>query len=410
MKVQPTPTSPKAKLQTQQEDLHALYREELQNIDRPPARRRMSLVALILAVLFGFAAGIMGEFFSEQYLYEWLNITPPSSATTTTVVPKAKPSKTVTAATLADSAKSVVGLYIQHEGAAAASTAYTASESVGSAVLLSADGWAATSRGVLVEKKTYVAVIRDRTIAQIDERIDDPAIGVTYIHLADVANLSVATIGTSEALAGQEYSVLAAPEQDGKVRVWPAVAQTVMSGTTTLRSSDELSRMYVVAETLPPAFAGGPLVDANGAVLGIVRSDSWQGGSTAWPINYISSVLPGLLRDSQIVRPALGLHFVNLALSAGVSAADAQGKKSGALVTGTKDAPAVAKKSAAEKAGIRSGDIITTVGAQVINGGEDLADVLSGFTAGQTVDVTVVRKKEEMKLKVTLGSASASAP
>lgn len=410
MKVQPTPTSPKAKLQTQHEDLHALYREELQNIDRPPSRRRMSLLSLILAVLFGFAAGILGELFSEQYLYQWLNLTPSSSATTTTVITKAKPPKTASAAALADAAKSVVGLYIQHDGAAAASAAYTVSESVGSAVLLSADGWAVTSKGVLAAKKTYVAVTRDHALAQIDERIDDPAIDATYIHLADVANLSVATIGTSEVLAGQEYSALATPEQDGKVRVWPAVVQTVLSGIQTLRSSDELSRMFVMAETLPPTFAGGPLVDANGAVLGIVRSDGWQGGSTAWPIEYVSSVLPGLLHDSQIVRPALGLHFVNLALSAGVPAADAQGRKSGALVTGTKDAPAVNKRSAAEKAGIRSGDIITNIGAQVINGTEDLADVLSGFTAGQTLDVTVVRKKTETKLKVTLGSLSATAP
>ncbi len=410
MKVQPTPTSPKAKLQVQQEDLHTLYREELQNIDHPPTRRRMSILALFLAVLFGFSAGILGEVFTEQYIYPWLNITPAGSSTTVTVAPKTKASATAAAAALVNASRSVIGIAEKREGALSAATAYSAGDAVGSAVLLSDDGWAVTSSGVFAPKKTYVAITADHAVVAIDTKVDDPSMDVTYIHLADAANLSVATLGSAETSAGGAYTVLAPSDQPGQIRSLPVVAQGVLSMKGLLLFSDERSRVAVLAQTLPAAYAGGPLVSADGAVLGIVRSDGWQNGSTVWPIADISTILPGLLKDGQIVRPAFGVHYVNLALAAGIPTAEVQGKKNGTLITGTNDAPAIAKKSAAEKAGIRSGDIITAVGSQSISGSLDLADIIAGYTAGQTVDMTVVRKKAETKLKVTLGSTSATAP
>lgn len=410
MKVQPTPTSPKAKFESQQEGLHTLYREELHNIDRPPKRRRMSILALFLAVLFGFSAGILGEVFTEQYIYPWLNITPIGSTPTVTVVPKTKATATAATTVVVNASRSVVGIVEKRTDALTAATAYSAGDAVGSAILLSDDGWAVTSSNVFASKKTYVAITSDHTVLSIDAQVVDPSMDITYIHFADVTNLPVATLGSGEVSAGGSYTVLALPEQSGKMRSLPVAVQGVLSVKGVLLASDERSTAVVLTQTVPAAFAGGPLVGSDGAVLGIVRSDDWQNRATVWPIADITTVLSGLLRDGQIVRPTFGAHYINLALAAGVPAGEMQGKTNGALITGTHDVLAIEKKSAAEKAGIRAGDIITAVGAQTISGSADLADIIAGYSAGQTVDMTLVRKKAETKLKVTFGSATATAP
>ena len=63
---------------------------------------------------------------------------------------------------------------------------------------------------------------------------------------------------------------------------------------------------------------------------------------------------------------------------------------------------AVSEGSAAEKAGIKSGDIITGIEGKDVQTGEELTAEKNKFSAGDEVEITFVRDGEEQTVKVTL--------
>ncbi len=65
----------------------------------------------------------------------------------------------------------------------------------------------------------------------------------------------------------------------------------------------------------------------------------------------------------------------------------------------------VQKETAAEKAGLQKGDIITKVGDQKIEGPEDLVEAISAKNANDEVEITYLRGGKEKKAKVKLGES-----
>ncbi len=63
----------------------------------------------------------------------------------------------------------------------------------------------------------------------------------------------------------------------------------------------------------------------------------------------------------------------------------------------------VIEGTAAEKAGLKEGDIITSVGGKNVSGPESLAEVVRSFKPDETVDIAFVREGKDKKLKATLG-------
>src|SRR5271168_4498403 len=177
-----------------------------------------------------------------------------------------------------------------------------------------------------------------------------------------------------------------------------------------------------------PGNSGGPLLDATGRVIGI-NSQIETGGSGdgsvgigfAVPINTAKSEIPVLEKGGTVRGAYLGL--TSLTIDGSLSALNLPVKE-GALVE------SVQKGTAAEKAGIRGGDINGTVeGGQVAVGGdiiisvdgqavassEDLANDISAKKPGDTVSIGLLRATgkgtyEHKTVSVTLGSRPNSVP
>ena len=101
------------------------------------------------------------------------------------------------------------------------------------------------------------------------------------------------------------------------------------------------------------------------------------------------------MRMSTMNRPRLG---VSLEAVSG-QLAGYFGVKSGVLVQ------SVTEKSAAEKGGMKAGDVITTVVNEPVKTYEDLSGALSHVKDGESVSITVMRDRKETKLTVTPGPA-----
>src|SRR6266852_4728964 len=148
-----------------------------------------------------------------------------------------------------------------------------------------------------------------------------------------------------------------------------------------------------------PGNSGGALVDAEGRLIGIntailSRSGGSQGIGFAVPSNLARNVMEGLVKDGHVVRSYLGVNIQDLtpALAKEFDLNNA----SGVVVSD------VVAKSPAEKAGLKSGDVITEFNGKAVHDSRHLKLQVAQTAPGSTVPVKVLRDGKSKTLDVAL--------
>jgi serine protease Do len=148
--------------------------------------------------------------------------------------------------------------------------------------------------------------------------------------------------------------------------------------------------------SINPGNSGGPLFDAQGRVIGMntAINPAGQGIGFAIPSDEIKEVLPQLVSDGHVKRGRLGVMVQEIddKLAAGLGLADAHG----ALIGD------VEKGGPAERAGLKSGDVILKVGDAQIAHARDLSRTIAKHAPGSKVDLVVRRGQETKTLPATL--------
>jgi putative serine protease PepD len=135
--------------------------------------------------------------------------------------------------------------------------------------------------------------------------------------------------------------------------------------------------------------SGGPLLNLAGNVIGVtsqIQSDSGgnDGVGFAIPSNTVKNVVDQLIAGKTVQHALLGVT---------VSSAS-NGATVGSVESGT----------GAAKAGVKSGDVITTVDGKSIASSQQLRAVIAGHKPGDTITLTIRRSGSTKTLDVTLGS------
>ncbi|TQE18275.1 PDZ domain-containing protein [Streptomyces ipomoeae] len=156
-----------------------------------------------------------------------------------------------------------------------------------------------------------------------------------------------------------------------------------------------------------PGNSGGPLVDVNARVIGInsaIRSadngsgsDGGQAGSIglgfAIPINQGKRVAEELINTGKATHPVIGVTL------------DRDYAGDGARIGNDSGGDAVTQGGPADKAGIRSGDVITKVDGQRIHSGDELIVKVRAHRPGDRLELTLQRGGREQKVTLSLGSS-----
>jgi serine protease Do len=153
--------------------------------------------------------------------------------------------------------------------------------------------------------------------------------------------------------------------------------------------------------------SGGPLVDTEGRLVGIntaifSRSGGNQGIGFAVPSNLAQAVMQSLREKGRVIRGYIGVTVQTLTPDL-AEAMKLKGGVTGALVG------QVAPKTPAEKAGLRSGDVITSVNGRKINDARELRLMIGSMSPGTKVQLGVNRGEEMKTLNVELAEMPASA-
>jgi S1-C subfamily serine protease len=276
-------------------------------------------------------------------------------------------------------------------------------EGVGSGIIFDPNGWILTNRHVVAGANTLRVELKDGsqydgTVYGIDTLTDLAIVKI------DATGLPAATMGDSDALkVGELVVAIGSPLGTFSNSVTSGIVSAV--GRQIQTDGGALHNLIQTDAAINPGNSGGPLLNAAGAVIGIntaIAQDA-SGIGFSIPVNIAAPLMRQALAGEKLQRPYIGIHFTQI---------DAQTAKDhglpvaqGAWVQAdqTTNDPAVVADGPAAKGGVQDGDIITKINDVTVDTLHPLDAVLSQFSPGDTVTLTVLRNGETKTIKVTLG-------
>ncbi len=271
--------------------------------------------------------------------------------------------------------------------------------SSGSGFILTKDGYIVTNHHVIegattVKVTLYSGETYDATIIGSDEEYD---IGVIKV---DVANLEPVVIGDSEKLNVGDR-VLAIGNPLGEL-TFSQTGGMVSSVNRAINVDGTPFNMIQTDTSINPGNSGGPLMNLYGEVIGIVSakyssyaSTSVEGLGFAIPINDVHAMINDIVSNGYVTNKP---YFSITGYTVNASMAQQSGLVEGVYVF------SVDQGGAAEKAGIRVGDVITKVDDLEIKSLEDLTAAKKSYSAGDTATLTIYRNGETLEVRFTFAS------
>ena len=156
-------------------------------------------------------------------------------------------------------------------------------------------------------------------------------------------------------------------------------------------------RMLHLDLTLYPGFSGGPLVDAQGRVVGLNTSGASRHWQLAIPASAVNRVVDELQRRGRIPRAYLGVSTQPVRLPEPVRQRLNLDQQTAVIVVEVQAA------SPAAAAGLTIGDVIVSLGATRIADPTDLKSALRPDRVGESITASVIRGGEPKDFQVTVG-------
>ena len=232
-----------------------------------------------------------------------------------------------------------------------------------------ADGKQVDAELVGRDPTTDLAVLRVEDVqpsSAISAQVDDLSVGHLVLALGRPGRTVQATLGIVSALGTS----------------W----RTAAGGT--------IDRYLQTDVVMYPGFSGGPLVDADGKVLGL-NTSALRGVSLTIPSLTVDRVVESILSHGRVQRGYLGVGVQPVNLPEAL--AEELGQETGLILI------SVEPGSPAEAGGLTLGDTLLSVHGEPVRRLDDLLSLLSGELVGEEVLIRILRGGESGEQKVTVG-------
>ena len=273
-------------------------------------------------------------------------------------------------------------------------------QNVGSGVIIdSENGYVLTNHHLLTGGGEVSVTLTDGRVMDADVVGTDTDMDIALLKIPP-ANLVEIELGDSDELRVGDF-VLAMGSPFG-------LSATVTSGIVSALGRrglglDEYEDFIQTDAAINPGSSGGALINLRGELVGINTAIlAPSGGSVgigfAIPINTAASITRQLIEYGHIKRGILGIHFQELTpeLAEAFNISPVQGVLVNRVVEGT----------AAEKIGMREGDILTHINDVEIRDGAHLRNLIALVRVGEEVHVQYRRDGQEFKASGFIASAS----
>jgi serine protease Do len=277
-------------------------------------------------------------------------------------------------------------------------------ESLGSGFIVDPKGYIITNNHVIEKAdKIYVKLSTDPDSQDLGRPAHvigiDKATDLAVIKIDVSSPLPTVKLGNSDmAQVGDWVEAIGSPF---------ALSQTVTAGIISAKhrtiepgASGQFQHFIQTDAAINPGNSGGPLLNMDGEVIGVntaiyTQSAGYQGIGFAMPSNTVVEVYNDLISAGhKVTRGSIGIRF-NQGLSGAVNRV--YGFKNGVLVQ------QIVHSGPADKAGLKAGDIITTIDGRQIKDGDDLVNEITSRRPGSSIRLGFSRDGKQMDTTVTIG-------
>lgn len=416
MKPKTSPTSPKAKNEKEQDkELDNYYKSSLTNIEKP-IKRRTPIWFLFVVIIFGFMAGILGQLVLLSYGSEIpyldkldiFSLTEERQPFFVSLNNNNSDNNQQVNKIIDTEKNSIIQIFKKNDNTEGLNSLYIPENQLGLGLAITNDGYFITTDQIITnENDEYVAITQNKEVYLINEIIKDPATNFLILK-TDIKDFKASNMTDySDIVNNEEVMVINKygfnnDLQSQSVSIKDRTYHTVASSIDYFNSTEKLNELI---ELDSKDISENELVyNLEGQAIGLTGNQNNH--VIVYPFYLISSKIASLLENDKIIRPYLGVTYINLTNLANISNDLSQGQDKGVLIYFDEEGeyPGIISNSPAEKAGLESEDIILSVNNEIINGHTSLSRIIQGFNAGDSITLKIYRDGEELEIKLTLES------
>lgn len=284
-------------------------------------------------------------------------------------------------------------------------------ETIGTGFVASANGVIVTNRHVVSDlQANYTVVTKDGKKLDVEKIYRDPTLDLALIKTHEeglkplkIGDSSKIKVGQTAIAIGNALGKFSNTVTTGVVS---GVGRSIGAGDQFGREVEILDDLIQTDAAINPGNSGGPLLNSAGEVIGVnvAMSEAAQNIGFAVPINSVKAIIDEFVSNGKISRAFLGVNYRVITRDVALLNEVPQGAYIQEVVP----------NSAASKAGIEPGDIITKIDGKVVDNPNFISEIVRNKKPGDKISVEYWRGKDEnaqgetKTIDVTLTEASQS--
>jgi Do/DeqQ family serine protease len=267
----------------------------------------------------------------------------------------------------------------------------------GSGVIIREDGYIVTNNHV-IEGADKIEVTLNNNVTYPATLVGtDPATDVALLKI-DATGLPIIPFGDSDKLRLGEWVIAIGSPYDLRSTITAGIVSAKGRSMPNYSGEYKIESFIQTDAAVNPGNSGGALVDRAGNLVGIntaiySRTGSYSGYSFAVPVNIVKKIAYDLMDFGSVQRAVLGISMgpitdkiaEDLKLSS----------RNGVYIS------EVSPSGAADKAGIKAGDVLIAIDSTKITGTASVHETVSRYSPGDMAVLTVIRDGKEKKFDVT---------
>ena len=271
----------------------------------------------------------------------------------------------------------------------------------GSGVIIRQDGYIVTNNHVIDGATKIEVTLNNNQTYPATLVGTDPATDVALLKV-EATGLPVIPFGDSDKLRLGEWVIAIGSPYDLRSTITAGIVSAKGRSMPNYTGEFKIESFIQTDAAVNPGNSGGALVDKSGNLVGIntaiySQTGSYTGYSFAVPVNIVKKIVYDLIDFGSVQRALLGITMQPI--DDKIADELKLSSRNGVYIV------EVSKNSAAEKAGIKAGDVLTAIDSTKITSSASVQEAVSRFSPGDKAVITVLRDGKEKTFDVTFKGA-----
>lgn len=350
---------------------------------------------IVLTVILCLAASIFSSLFTAILMKN--NIATNSNNKPTQIVSSGGKNQNIYQAVSTKAMPSVVGITTKTISTNNIFAIPTESEGVGTGVIVDSNGYILTNSHVVSNGQAVDVNVLFNDGSNTKGKVlwSDSSLDLAIVKV-ERTGLTAADLGDSDSVKTGDIAI--AIGNPLGLEFQKSVTQGIISGLdrTIKTEQSNMTGLMQTDASINPGNSGGPLLNEKGQVIGIntAKASQGEGLGFAIPINTAKPIVDQIIKSGNFEKVTLGIKGLDVSVFEAATGQNLEAEE-GVYIAEVVDS------TAAQKAGIQTGDVIVKVGDTDITTMSDLNKALYGYSKGQSTTISVNRGGKITKINVT---------